>query len=107
MEDTIERIEQTVAEVRDIIRQASRDLFGFELRADYKPETDCVCYPDRFVDEREREDGMRHWNWLMALIEEAKNADIGLHHSGQGTTSPNEKEEGAAVEGKETEEIEV
>src|SRR6516165_8841173 len=92
VEDTIERIEQTVAELREIIRQASRDLFGgFELRADYNPETDCVRYPDRFVDEREREDGMRHWNWLMALVEEAKNADIGLHNSGQGDASPDEK----------------
>ena len=27
-------------------------------------------YPDRFVDKREREDGMRHWNWLMTLIAE-------------------------------------
>jgi hypothetical protein len=108
VEDTIERIEQTVAELREIIRQTSRDLFGgFELRADYNPETDCVCYPDRFVDEREREDGMRHWNWLMALIEEAKNADIGLHNSRQGTASPDEKDEDATVKGEETEEIGV
>jgi len=107
VEDTIERIEQTVAELREIIRQASRDLFGFELRADYNPKTDCVRYPDRFVDEREREDGMWHWNWLMALIEEAKNADIGLHNSGQGTASPDAKEGSAAVEGEETEEIGV
>ena len=108
VEDAIERIEQTVAELREIIRQTSRDLFGgFELRADYNPETDCVCYPDRFVDEREREDGMRHWNWLMALIEEAKNADIGLHNSRQGTASPDEKDEDATVKGEETEEIGV
>jgi hypothetical protein len=33
-----------------------------------KPQ-DIVRYPDRFVDKREREDGMRHWNRLMALIE--------------------------------------
>ena len=108
VEDTIERIEQTVAELREIIRQASRDLFGgFELRADYNPETDCVRYPDRFVDEREREDGMRHWNWLMALVEEAKNADIGLHNSGQGDASPDEKDGSAAVKGEDAEEIEV
>ena len=50
------------------MREASRDLFGgFELRADCKPH-DIVRYPDRFVDKREREDGMRHWNWLMTLI---------------------------------------
>jgi len=107
VEDTIEQIEQTVAELREIIRQTARDLFGFELRADYNPEMDCVRYPDRFVDEREREDGMRHWNWLMALVEEAKNADIGLHHSGQGAASSNEKEEGAAAKDEETEEIGV
>jgi len=107
VEDTIERIERTVAELREIIRQASRDLFGFELRADYNPETDCVRYPDRFVDEREREDGMRHWNWLMALVEEAKNASVGLHNSGQGDASPDEKDGSAAVKDEETEEIGV
>ena len=52
------------------MRKASRDLLGgFELRADCKPQ-DIVRYPDRFVDKREREDGMRHWNRLMALIED-------------------------------------
>ena len=51
------------------MRQASRDLFGgFELRADCKPDRDIVRYPDRFIDKRELEDGMRHWNRLMALI---------------------------------------
>ena len=107
VEDTIERIEQTVAEVRDIIRQASRDLFGFELRADYKPETDCVCYPDRFVDERERVDGMRHWNWFMALIEEARNADIGFSDPGQRAASPDEKDGSAAIKNENAEEIGV
>jgi hypothetical protein len=108
VEDTIERIEQTVAELREIIRQASRDLFGgFELRADYNPETDCVRYPDRFVDEREREDEMRHWNWLIALIEEAKNARVGLHNSGQGTTSPDEKDGRTSIKGEDAEEIGV
>jgi DNA polymerase-1 len=71
IEDTVDNIEQSVAELQEIIRTATRDLFsGFELRADCKPQTDIVRYPDRFVDERELEDGMRHWNWLMALIEE-------------------------------------
>jgi hypothetical protein len=108
VEDTIKRIEQTVAELREIIRQASRDLFGnFELRADYNPETDCVRYPDRFVDEREREDGMRHWNWLMALIEEARNASVGLHNSRQGDASPDEKDGSAAVKGEDAEKIGV
>ena len=51
------------------MRQASRDLLGgFELRADCKPERDIVRYPDRFIDKRELEDGMRHWDRLMALI---------------------------------------
>jgi DNA polymerase I len=63
IEDTIERIEQAVAEMREIILQASRDLFDFELRVDCNPDTDIVRWPDRFVDEREREDGMKHWNW--------------------------------------------
>ena len=108
VEDTIERIDQTVAELREIIRQASRDLFGgFELRADYNPETDCVRYPDRFVDEREREDGMRHWNWLMALIEEAKNASVGLLNSRQGDAIPDEKDGNAAVKGEDAEKIGV
>jgi DNA polymerase I len=68
IEDTIERMEGSVAEMQEIMRKASRDLFGgYELRADCKP-NDIVRYPDRFVDKREREDGMRHWNWLMTLI---------------------------------------
>jgi hypothetical protein len=75
IENTIERIEQTVAEMRDIILQASRDLFDFELRVDCNPDTDIVRWPDRFVDEREREDGMKHWNWLMELIDEQGSAD--------------------------------
>ena len=108
VEDTIERIEQMVAELREIIRQASRDLFsGFELRADYKPEIDCVRYPDRFVDEREREDGMRHWNWFMALIEEANDEGVGLCDPGQGTASPDEKDGSAAVVGEGTAEVRV
>lgn len=71
IEVAIEAIEQTVAEIQEIMRRVSRDLLGgFELRADCDPTKDIVRYPDRFVDEREREDGMRHWNWLMALIAE-------------------------------------
>ena len=68
IEDTINRIEESVAEMQKIMRKASRDLFGgFELRADCKP-NDIVRYPNRFVDKREREDGMQHWNWLMTLL---------------------------------------
>jgi DNA polymerase I-like protein with 3'-5' exonuclease and polymerase domains len=68
IEDTIDKIEQSAAEMQEIMRKASRDLFnGFELRADCK-EHDIVRYPGRFVDKREREDGMQHWNRLMTLI---------------------------------------
>ena len=71
IEDTIDRIEQSAARLQEIVRQASRDLFnGFELRADCDPVKDIVRYPDRFIDEREREDKMVHWNWLMTLIAE-------------------------------------
>ena len=67
IEDTIDNIEQSVAELQEIMRKTSRDLFGFELRADCKSH-DIVRYPDRFIDKREREDGMQHWTWLMTLI---------------------------------------
>ena len=74
IEDTIDRIEQSAARLQEIVRQASRDLFnGFELRADCDPVKDIVRYPDRFIDEREREDKMVHWNWLMTLIAEEEN----------------------------------
>jgi hypothetical protein len=68
VEDTIGRIEATAAALQEIMRKVSRDLLGgFELRADCKPH-DIVRYPDRFIDKREREDGMQHWDRLMALI---------------------------------------
>ena len=67
VEDMIGNIEATAAELQAIMRQASLDLFGFELRADCKP-NDIVRFPSRFVDKREREDGMQHWNWLNVLI---------------------------------------
>jgi hypothetical protein len=79
IEDTIDRIEQSAAELQEIMRQESRDLFGgFELRADCDPAKDIVRYPDRFVDEREREDRMQHWNWLMSLIAEEEIAQQGV-----------------------------
>jgi hypothetical protein len=56
-----------------------------------------VRYPDRFVDEREREDGMRHWNLFMALIEEANDAYVGLCDPGQGAASPDEKDGDTAI----------
>jgi hypothetical protein len=73
LEDRVDRIKQTVWEMQEIMRAASRDLLGgFELRVDFKPSEDLTVYPDHFIDKRERDDGMRHWNWLMQLIEEAE-----------------------------------
>jgi DNA polymerase-1 len=94
IEDTIDRIEDSVAKLQAIMRQASRDLLdGFELRADCKP-TDIVRYPDRFMDKREREDGMRHWNRMMALIEEEEDGQLSDHgKGGPGRTSVKEGEE--------------
>jgi hypothetical protein len=93
LEDTVDRIEQSVAEMQDIMREASRDLFGgFELRADCKPH-DIVRFPDRFVDKREREDGMQHWNWLMALIAgEHDEESAHRRHENAATTEADEKE---------------
>jgi DNA polymerase I len=72
IEAPIAEIEQWVARLQEIIRSTSRELFGGELRAECKPNEDIVRHPDRFVDEREREEDMRNWNWLMALTEEAE-----------------------------------
>jgi DNA polymerase I len=95
VEDAIDRIEQTVAELREIIRKASRDLLGgFELRAGYDPTKDCARYPDRFADEREREDGMRRWNRLMALIEEDDHGCGKVPDQGQATRGPDEEGSG-------------
>jgi hypothetical protein len=68
IEAPIVEIDRDVEKLQAIMRQASRDLLGgFELRADCKPKRDIVRYPARFVDKREIEDGMRHWNRLMTL----------------------------------------
>jgi DNA polymerase I len=104
IEDTIDRIEESVAELQAIMRQASRDLLdGFELRADCKP-SDIVRYPDRFVDKREREDGMRHWNRMMALIAEEEDGQFSDHRQGSSVTTPvdrgeGEEDEQAAIQG--------
>jgi DNA polymerase I len=102
IEDTIDRIEESVNRLQEIVRQTSRDLLnGFELRADCKP-TDIVRYPDRFIDKREREDGMRHWNRLLALIEEAVDGQQSANPGNRSTeatetaTSEEEDEEAAA-----------
>jgi hypothetical protein len=84
IEDTIDKIAESVAEMQQIMRKASRDLLGgFELRADCKPD-DVVCFPNRFVDKRERENGMRHWKWLMTLIAEdddGRSTDCGYENT--------------------------
>jgi DNA polymerase-1 len=105
IEDTIDRIEDSVARLQAIMRQASRDLLnGFELRADCKP-TDIVRYPDRFMDKREREDGMRHWNRMMALIaEEEEDGQFSDHGQRSSVTAPVDRGEGkeeeqAAIQG--------
>jgi hypothetical protein len=88
IEDTIDRIEQSVAEMQEIMRRSSRDLLGgFELRADCKP-NDIVRYPDRFVDKRERESGMRHWDRLMMLIEEREDEQPAHHGKGSAGAAP-------------------
>ena len=75
IEDTVGRIGQSAAELRGIMRQVSCDLLGgFELRADCDPLKDITRYPDHFIDEREREEEMVHWNWLMTLIAEEEDA---------------------------------
>ena len=85
IEDTIDRIETSVSEMQEIMRKTSRNLFGFELRADCKP-NDIVRYPDRFVDKREREDGMAHWNWLMTLIAEESDGESAHCRHGDAAT---------------------
>jgi len=94
LEDRSDRIEQTVREMQEVMRAGSRDLLGgFELRADCDPSKDIVHYPDRFVDKREREDGMRHWNWLMRLIEEAESDEERGRHGNHGRGGGSSDEE--------------
>jgi len=90
LEDRADQIKQTVWKMQQVIRAASSDLLGgFKLRADCDEE-DITYYPDRFIDKREREDGMQHWNWLMRLIEEAENDEgrgrYGDHGRGGGSS---------------------
>jgi DNA polymerase I len=100
IEDSIDRIETSVAEMQEIMRKASRDLFGgFELRADCKPD-DIVRYPDRFVDKREREDGMQHWNRLMTLIAgEDDGQSTDCRHGNAETNARCEKEAQTELQG--------
>jgi DNA polymerase family A len=93
IEDTIERILDSVTKLQAIVRQASRDLLGgFELRAGCKPDRDIVRYPDRFVDKRELEEGMRHWNRLMELIAEQEDGQSSDHGRGSSDTVKADRE---------------
>jgi hypothetical protein len=94
VEDTVDAIDRTAAEMQEIMRGVSRDLLGgFELRADCDPDKDIVRYPGRFVDDRERESEMRHWNRLMSLIEEDE--DGGTTDYGHGAAASCCEEEAA------------
>jgi DNA polymerase-1 len=100
VEDTVDAIDRTVVEMQEIMRGVSRDLLGgFELRADCDLDKDIVRYPDRFVDERERDDGMQHWDRLMSLIEEDENERVADY--GHGTADHHEegrhKEEASSI----------
>jgi DNA polymerase-1 len=100
LEDRSDRIEQTVREMQEVMRAVSRDLLGgFELRADCDPDKDIVHYPNRFVDKREREDGMQHWNWLMRLINEAEDDEGRSRHGDHGRDggSPDEEHDAGTV----------
>jgi DNA polymerase I len=71
------KIEPAVDLLQEIMRQASRDLLGgFALRADCNLHRDVVRYPARFIDKRELEDGMQHWNRLMILIGDRPEEDV-------------------------------
>ena len=102
VEAPIDRIEQVVAEVQAIMRGISRDLLGgFELRADCNPGKDIVRYSDRFVDKRDREDGMRRWNRLMELLEEKDNGERSAHSAHGDAAAPrcDEEQEEAKARG--------
>ena len=64
-------------------------------------EIDIVRYLDRFIDKRELEDGMTHWNRLMALIteetEDGRFADQRRASAGTATTGQDGKEEEQAA----------
>jgi hypothetical protein len=95
IESTIEAVEDSVAELQSIMRRASRDLLGgFELRADCNLSRDIVRYPDCFVDKRELEDGLQHWNRLLSLIEEDDDGrSTDFWRGGTRTAAAGEREE--------------
>ena len=99
LEDRADQIKQTVWKMQQVIRAASSDLLGgFKLRADCDEE-DITYYPDRFIDKREREDGMQHWNWLMRLINEAEDDEGRSRHGDHGRDggSPDEEHDAGTV----------
>jgi hypothetical protein len=99
IESTIEEIEASVSRLQEIMRAVSRDLLGgFELRADCNSERDIVRYPAGFVDKRELEEEMRHWNWLMALIKEEEDGRLWDYRGrGDGASPEEEAKKGKAA----------
>jgi DNA polymerase I len=62
VEDSADRIEQTVADAREIMRRASMDLLdGFEIR------TEAEIFRERFTDKR----GIAMWNRINQLMDES------------------------------------
>jgi hypothetical protein len=60
IEDSVDRIERTVADTRELMRQASRELLdGFEI------ETECEIFRDRFYDKR----GVAMWRRINQLMD--------------------------------------
>ena len=59
---------------------------------------DIVRYPDRFIDKRELEDGMRHWNRLMALIAEEEDGQFSDHGQGSSVAAAADRGEGEEEE---------
>ena len=60
VEDSIEDIDRTVVETREIMRQASIEMFGLEIR------TEAEIFADRFVDKR----GVAMWDRINQMMEE-------------------------------------
>ena len=76
IEDTIEEIEGSVAKLQAIMRAGvARPAGRLRVARRLQARRDIVRYPDRFIDKRELEDGMRHWNRLMTLIRRRRKMD--------------------------------
>jgi len=60
VEDSIEDIDRTVTETREIMTQASIDMFGLPIR------TEAKIFHDRFIDDR----GVTMWNRINEMMNE-------------------------------------